>query len=252
MRPLPLVIGVCATLAIALGIYGAVRHLGSEPVIVVERGALQVPSPADETITPTSHAALPVSEPASASEPYRPQGPGLARPSRVDRAGSWSIGPDVPFLPPVQAPPLVQPNSPTPRVNVPPVKRTPQAPDGTAAASPSTTAPDQDLQNTCVECDERAEKYVRRLGRLLGFCVRHSSPELTGGAAPREPHHATAPHDEPTAQTSPAAPIPAAPPSGTITTSQCRGATRTGARCRRKTRDTSGYCPQHRGQAAPN
>lgn len=32
---------------------------------------------------------------------------------------------------------------------------------------------------------------------------------------------------------------------------QCAGQTRSGSRCRRKTRDASGFCYQHRGQATP-
>jgi hypothetical protein len=87
----------------------------------------------------------------------------------------------------------------------------------------------------------------------------------------RPPHAAEAPHaakpvagDPDPAAAAPPAPVPDAArvnPEGTpaeaiaaedtALSQQCQGTTRSGARCRRKTRDASGFCYQHRSQASP-
>lgn len=90
-------------------------------------------------------------------------------------------------------------------------------------------APAVDLSlGRCLLCGGTAESWVEIEGQRIGYCRRHSSRPQTGPAA-------AGGGPKPT----PAAGGPAAP-------AQCEGATRTGARCRRKTSDPSGFCYQHR------
>jgi hypothetical protein len=75
----------------------------------------------------------------------------------------------------------------------------------------------------CLVCGARAASWVEVDGQRVGYCRAHySAPEGAAGA-----------EDPPSA-------------GGEGPSAQCRGVTRSGARCRRKTRDPSGFCYQHR------
>ena len=261
MRPLPLLIGLCAALPAGLLLLPGCGRATSDPPITVERGALPVPSPEPET------ASLPVSvrepEPVDTGTPNPPPTAAPARapvlpPRPAPRDARWTVEPvTVPYLPPVVPPataPVVANRTPPEPV----AKRA--EPESSPLPAPATASrPSVDLQDRCVECGEKAVRHVTRRGRMLAFCRRHFSPP--SATAGERNFAATPPHDDP--ELVPAGPAPgggaptpsapaATPPAPDPTPApaqaeprRCLGETRSGDRCRRKTLHPSGYCYQH-------
>lgn len=89
----------------------------------------------------------------------------------------------------------------------------------------------------------RAAPELRSTGRTRDPRPVSDEPEKAAPPPPLAPD-AASPHTES------AMPVDGAPDTS-IRSQQCQGITRSGERCRRKTRDTSGYCYQHRSQVVP-
>ena len=106
----------------------------------------------------------------------------------------------------------------------------------------------------CLVCGARPDSWIEVDGVRQGYCRRHYSPPVQAVRPPvaqpvptaiPPPDPAGAPAPEVAASTGP--PAPAAPGNGKA--AQCRGLTRSGTQCRRKTTDPGGFCYQHRGQS---
>jgi hypothetical protein len=95
----------------------------------------------------------------------------------------------------------------------------------------------------CMICGARADSWTEVDGQRVGYCRKH----LTKAASVSPARRATAaegaeePGPKPERRT-------ASSESGSPSV-QCRGVTRSGTRCHRKTSDPSGLCYQHRAQA---
>lgn len=114
----------------------------------------------------------------------------------------------------------------------------------------------------CLVCGAPADSWVESEGVSRGYCRAHYGPASppVSAAPPAGPTAAVAPPTSPpptppqtappgaavSAPTAETPPAPSQEPARSATGSvQCRGTTRDGDRCRRKTRDPSGFCYQH-------
>lgn len=235
MRPLPLAISVCSMLAIGLSLAGSFRSRAARPTVSIERGALPVPPPMEAEPA----GARPATTPAKPSTrgPLRDR-PALAAAHRFPppdpRREGWVIETSgVPYLPPVIPPGSgVRPAAPSPA--------SPAAAAAPTQPAPSSSAPDINRGvEACAECGARAERSVTRGSVTVWFCEPHFNPPG------RPPSDSTPPHEEPEIA---GAGARATPSAGAPAATQCVGMTRSGARCRRKTLDTSGLCHQHRAK----
>jgi hypothetical protein len=223
--------------AAGAGIYlfsAAVGYLGSPlfrqvagaqgpPPVVVEPGAVPLPAP-DVSQWDTQ---LPI--PAAT--------PGVTNPA---------VSNQVPHFPPEV---LALPPAP-PANGVPPARPQQMVPPSEAVRAPQSVPPMHFAPATappgwgiCLTCGGPAASWVEgALGRV-GFCKDHlsrSEPEPPVPAfEPPVPLPAPAPTPTP-------APAPAPKPAAASETVQCAGVTKAGQQCRRKIRDPSGYCHQHR------
>jgi hypothetical protein len=242
MRPLPLAIGISSALVLGWLLTGSLRDAADRPAITIERGALPVPPPLAAEASPSPGATAepdppPVLIPASpAPAPASVRG---FSPPGAGRTGWLIEGDGIPYLPPVIPPkPETRPSPPVAApATPPPTAPQPEAPP----VAPSPARP----ENRCAECGEPGERSVTRQGHAIWFCAAHFYP------AGRPLSDSTPPHEEPSAADahSPAPPAslptPAASAKSAAAT-QCTGMTRSGARCRRRTADSSGMCHQHR------
>lgn len=96
----------------------------------------------------------------------------------------------------------------------------------------------------CLACGAPTDNWVEVDGRKQGYCRKHMgrvripvSPPASARVAPRPAPAAAAYSASPESRSG-----------GEGASAQCRGVTKSGAPCRRKTRDPSGFCYQHRGQ----
>ena len=108
----------------------------------------------------------------------------------------------------------------------PPAAPTPALPAGASGAVNGRPVFTPEMPGQCVVCGDIALSWVEVDGRRYGYCRRHGGTPQAGTAA--GPSGA------------------AAEPGGRGEAPQCQGITKAGQRCRRKTRDPSGFCPQHR------
>jgi hypothetical protein len=135
----------------------------------------------------------------------------------------------------------------------------------TVPAALTQAAPEPPLkpEGFCMVCGAPTDNWVEVDGRKQGYCPKHLSKvkiPVPPPARAERPVAAPAPTATPSRRTySPPAPSepaaqedPAREPSagsgaeGPLV--QCRGVTKSGTQCRRKTRDPSGLCYQHRAQ----
>jgi hypothetical protein len=152
--------------------------------------------------------------------------------------------------PPEESEPASLP--PAPQEVLPPTDETAGAAPGPAAKPVRKPAaeppPSQEPrpEALCLTCGKAADSWVEVDGNRVGYCRKHYS-DLT----PVAPAPTAAP---PAAEGGGAHPLPAArapaaeAPAGAAPV-QCQGLTKAGDRCRRKTRDPSGFCYQHRPRA---
>lgn len=219
------------------------RH--AAPPVVVQHGAVALPPLAPEPITAPAHA------------PGQKNGPENSAPARVDVpapsvATPTSSDPAVPPAPILRAAPtrpLVTPlpapvtaNGLTPM----PIRKPEARQDDASATAEAGSAQNQpgsvavEPAARCMECGAPAASWVEVNGRRVGYCRQHYSQlALPRGERERSRTPAPAPAAPPAMENTPA---PVEEPAAV----QCRGFTKDGTRCRRKTLDPSGYCYQHR------
>ena len=234
------------------------------PVLRYQPAAIPVPAvaPPASAATPTTQAA-PVAAPEFQSVVQPP-------PLPVQTA-----------VPPANAPaplPQYQP-APTPAPTAALPDRYPMPPPGTSGKTPKksrktaasaaptdTSVPGTDERPKCLLCNAPADSWVEVDGVKQGYCRKHYShmdrPRTSRKSAARTPAPAPVPEPETspgetadtgavTQEASPEGRVERATPSrgkrsdseGSV---QCRGFTKTGQRCHRKTKDPSGFCYQHR------
>jgi hypothetical protein len=101
----------------------------------------------------------------------------------------------------------------------------------------------------CQVCGRPVESWAEVDGRRIGYCRRHMA-RVTRSRRPRRP--AAPPAAGPPVEQEPTDSFPVTnddgAASGKIEPVQCQGLTKSGARCRRRTTDPSGYCYQHRAR----
>jgi hypothetical protein len=188
------------------------------PAIEFQPGALPVPGPAQ------APAALPGAADSYVISP-------APEPERIESPEAYpeaALPPPGPLPPPVREPAHVTPLAPfvPPAVTVTAPRMGTRGPARSARRSDETPRPARTSGQesaACLVCGTRAASWVEVDGQRVGYCRAHySAPEGAAGA-----------EDPPSA-------------GGEGPSAQCRGVTRSGARCRRKTRDPSGFCYQHR------
>lgn len=242
--------------------------------VVLQHGAVQ-PPPA--MLEPAAVPAVtPSAVPAEAVEGENPAWDHSldATPERVAPPPAAAPDPSVPALPPTS----ILPGPPTRTLTVPPPSSglaTPPTilPPGKPAGSATNRKPKSHKEKTaktadatnageqtgsaapepaarCLECGAPAASWVEVDGKRVGYCRKHYSkldrPRASRKRTRTQPQVPPVPADpgSPTAteELSPARQEPAAEAAPV----QCRGVTKDGARCRRKTKDPSGFCYQHR------
>jgi hypothetical protein len=148
-----------------------------------------------------------------------------------------------------------------------PTGEAPAAPSPREAVAPVETSPDPGTPR-CSRCGAPADSWVERDGATLGYCRSHYTTTPALASVPAPPPSGSPAGQRPTPTTT----TPVAPPALGVPTSsaeasnteedrkppperdkpksptsvQCKGTTKKGERCRRKTTDPSGYCYQHK------
>lgn len=224
----------------------------ARPLPAATPGPAAVPAPAREALPAA------VSPAGRHGEPY--PSPGVT-PAPIPVPVSTSPPVSAP-QPRVPAPALLQPAPalPAPAVAAAATSRkwTASTRQKSTAKSPALPEAIADLGGVCLVCGGRADSWVENEDRQrIGYCRRH----LDKVVRPEKPARSSAqreaaapPEAEPAAGTAPGA--AEGMPAGAAETGshQCRGVTKSGQPCRRKTRDPSGFCYQHRpaaGSAGP-
>ena len=207
------------------------------PTAVVEDPPAEEPPAVDEPETGTDLPAMPLVPPGSyevapaASAPPRlpvPDGAGDVTPAGGEATvAGWLPGGDRPIPTPV-APPRARQATRVRNATPPPDVGLPDEPKG-----------------VCLACGASAESWVQQDGIRRGYCRKHLGKPSRVRPPRAQPPPLVAESD--TGETTEGEPSAA---SGAAETGsrQCGGMTRSGAPCRRKTRDPSGRCYQHRGR----
>ena len=216
---LPVLLGVLWLLACTAASYKTFAR-SNAPVTVIERRAA-TPSPAAASVPPHPDRVpaqqFPRQEITPAAEPGLLTATPQPLPRRIES-------------PQYRPPAPIQALQPAVPYRVEPLPTPPPAPEQTGF----------EPAGVCLVCGERADSWVEIDGRRQGYCPKHvSKVRVPLPATAAVPAQGLAPSG-PSASFAPAS---GASETGSV---QCRGITRAGLQCRRKTRDPSGVCYQHR------
>lgn len=249
--------------------FAGFRAAGARPKMVLQRRALE-PPPASQPppiapVTPPAAEPAPSLEPAEEASPDRRQVEPDQTPPPVlpdsYRAADRFQPPSAPYNP------AADPRHPL--MDVSPLKKA-AAPRKTRSTQPAAVlpgapavagAPEPPLkpEGFCLVCGAPTDNWVEIDGRKQGYCPKHMSKVKTPVERATTTTSRRRPRAEGDGPPAPgeaigadAAPEQSSPPrsfsAGEGELVQCRGVTKAGTQCRRKTRDPSGLCYQHRGQ----
>lgn len=252
MRIHPSLVGTIAFVFAGWTTYSSAARRPPPPVTVRYLPSVAPPAPKPLPSPPGSFSATLTYEPAAARE--RPHTAASEAPTaQRDDPAPLPTAPTDRTAAAVRTPGARRPAPPqaAPGDEVPPERLETVEQPSAAASKPTGAAAERPAPHlvggACLVCGEKADSWVEVDGRRIGYCRKH----LARSAAPAGP-----PASAPTTQAAP----PESAPAGTNAAApsrienargqQCRGVTKAGARCRRATRDPSGYCYQHRSQAA--
>lgn len=235
------------------------RH--AAPMVVVQHGAVTPPLP--EKAEPAS---APAAAPVEKNETENPAWDHSldAAPERVDvpappvaaptpSAPALPAAPILPSAPkrltatPLPAPAIATGTAPPtihkPKAHKESASKTAEA--RTAEAQPGSGVVEPAAR--CLECGAPAASWVEVDGKRVGYCRKHYSkldrPRAGRKRSKPQAQEMAVPADKGSAAASGELPTPAQQEAASV---QCRGVTKDGTRCRRKTRDPSGFCYQHR------
>jgi hypothetical protein len=245
MRPFLIALGSLWFVLSGVISYGmSVRSHPGPARILVQPGALKLPPPpvqpsaAEPDAAPIPDA-FPIPDSELAPEPVAEPAPAVVeRPLAPPPEALQPAPVRQPALPPAYHAPDIAPEPPPDRVSGARETRrskTPRLREPGALAPSSVEGPGaaQEPVARCMVCGEAAGSWVELEGQRIGYCAVHAgtpSPAVSGRARAAG-----------TAEGGPAASGP-----GEAGSAQCRGVTKSGSRCRRKTKDASGLCYQHR------
>lgn len=241
-------------IAVGLGIFGlsmgasffVFRGAGAAPRMVLQRRAVPPPSAPRTPLQPSApRLALP--RPAAAPQALLPPQPAPA------------MAPALPADYPAPEPynPAADPRRPL--VDPTDYRRAPARRPRTQALPAGAPQPEPEPpvkpEGFCLVCGAPTDNWVEVDGRKQGYCPKHMSrvkipiastpPGLPAAPAPAATGASPAEGPPPVPVSTEQGPAAAATDGPSV---QCRGVTKSGTPCRRKTRDPSGLCYQHRMQ----
>lgn len=219
MRPLPIYMGLVWFGVWAGGVYALAGRYTRKPRGEVRRQALPLPAPSRPE--PRREVADPLPE----EPPMEYPAPAEEPPARYEEPQAQPE-----YLPPPQPEPARRPH----RGDLLPALTYPAARPETPPPAPPPVPEVDDAMGRCLVCGTAIPSWVEVDGRRQGYCPRHQSRVKV--AAPTYP----------AADRSRATWGRSSRAREETSSVQCTGTKRDGTRCRRKTRDPSGRCYQHR------